>query len=129
MRGLGSIGPPSDHILSFHDWQARLSASLISASPRSRSSAERSAKTVVMARDFASSLPRALRMPPEIGGSWCFGAMVDHRAPIRSAQAAGAVHDVKQRALAKAPVYPPCVAFRKPTGATTDERGRSFARR
>jgi hypothetical protein len=66
--GLGSIGPPSLHMRSFHDWQARLSASSICASPPSRSSAERSAKMPVITRTLAISFVSALRSPPEIGG-------------------------------------------------------------
>src|SRR5258705_13953201 len=61
------MGALSDHMRSFHDWHARLSASRISASPSRRFSADRSAKMRVIARDFESSFLRALRSPPDSG--------------------------------------------------------------
>ena len=71
---------------SFHDWQARSSASLISASPVLRFSADRSAKMLVMARDFLSSFVRALRSPPDSGMGWCLRAIWHQSVPPRLAQ-------------------------------------------
>jgi hypothetical protein len=62
-----SIGPPSAHIRSFQLWQERLSASLIRASPAARFSTARSARIFVIARAFVTSLPSALRSPPDNG--------------------------------------------------------------
>ncbi len=67
MVGDGSIGPPSAHIRSFQLWQARLSASRISASPDARFSAARSARILVIARALVSSFASAFRSPPDRG--------------------------------------------------------------
>src|ERR1700744_5993534 len=74
------MGSPSAHIRSFQDSQSSLSAWRIRVSPWVRSSADRCASTVVIARALPSSLVSALRSPPDRGVGWCFGAIrVRHR--------------------------------------------------
>lgn len=73
--GEGWAGPPSLHIFSFHDWQARLSALRISASPCDRNCSDCSPRIFAIARDLTSSFANALRSPPDRGVGWCLGAM------------------------------------------------------
>jgi hypothetical protein len=67
------------HIRSFQLSASNLSAWRISCSPSVRSSADRCASTVVIARALPSSLLSALRRPPESGVGWCFGAIRIHQ--------------------------------------------------
>src|SRR5690348_16165051 len=87
--GEGSIGSPSTHIRSFQLSESSLSARRIKDSPSARSSADRRASTVVIARALSSSFASALRSPPDRGVGWCFCANRIHFLDVERRRAAG----------------------------------------